>query len=59
MPNETPRYAFAAERLSSTSGCTSRGAELKALHVGPSFINVHPAGDPHCWTDVKGQKTLG
>ena len=31
-----------------TSGCTSRGTELKMLHPAFSIINVCPAGDPQC-----------
>ena len=26
--------------------------ELGRLHDDPSFINVRPAGDPHCSTDA-------
>jgi hypothetical protein len=35
-----------------TRGCTRRGTELKILQDDPVVINVCPAGDPVCSTDL-------
>jgi hypothetical protein len=35
-----------------TSGCTSRGTELKLTYAVFSVINACPAGDPQCYTDL-------